>query len=929
MSTWFGVLGPLEIRDGDAPVPITRPRQRSLVAVLLAEPNRVVSVDEVINRIWGDDPPATARPQVHAMVSAVRRALPDGERVLRTQTSGYQLEVTAATLDMLAFDEAVAAGQPREALRLWRGEPFSGVDGESLATPRRVLTERYLAVVEQLADAELEGGAQRMVAAELRALVERYPLREGLRRRLMIALYRDGRAGEALETYRAGQRALAEEHGLDPSPALHELAARIEVRDPSLARAVPRQLPLTPAAFTGRAAELAQLDELRHAGARVIGLAGTGGVGKTALATHWAHRIAAEFGDGQLYVDLRGYDPDAPRHPADAMASLLRALGVPAPDVPSDDGDRAALYQSTVDGRNLLLLLDNARDAEHVRPLLPGAASCLTVVTSRHSLDVFDYVVTLDTLAADDALALLAALIGERVRGEPDAAARLADRCARLPLALRIAAERAAERADVPLADLVEELADERTVLHALDTGDDPHTAVAAVFSWSYRQLDAEPARAFRLLGLHRGPHLDAAAAAALLDVDPATAADLLDRLRRVHLLETVGAQRFAMHDLLRVFAAELAATAEKEQVRTAARTRLDDHYQAGAAAAMDALYPAERGKRPTASGRLPSPSSARRWLDVELPNLMTVGDTHVIGLCATVWRHLETIGRYDEATVLCGRSAEVAVRRGDRAAHAFARTAGGQVCWRQGRFDAAREHLQTAAALYRELRDHAGRAWVLLNLGVVDERARRYGLAAAHLREAAALYTELGDDGGLADALGNLGVVHEQTGDYDQAVRLQKRAFALHLDGDNPAGQANALGNVGIVHHRTGRHEPAVSCLRQALALFESISDRAGEAEALAYLGASLHALGETAAAGEHLERAMAIARDLDSARVQANALNGLGELAAAAGDPRHALAAHTAALRLAESVGDTEQRIRAEAGIGSAELGIDDSPQ
>lgn len=923
-STWFGALGPLAIRADGAPVPITRPRHRSLVAVLLAEPNRVVPVDDVIDRVWGAEPPATARTQVHVMVSAVRRALPDGEAVLHTQSSGYLLAVTPATLDVLAFDAALAAVRTdadparrlRAALDLWRGEPFADVAGDFLATPRRVLTERYLTAAEQLADLRLDRGED--PADALRVLVAAYPLREGLRRRLMLALHRRGDAAGALRVYAEGERTLAEEHGLDPSAALTELAERIRAGEGvAPARRVPRQLPLAPAHFTGRAAELAALDEALRTGARVLGIAGTGGVGKTGLATHWAHAVTPDFPDGQLYVDLRGFDPDAPLPPAEALAALLRALGVAAQDVPADLADRAALFRSTVDGRKLLLLLDNARDAEHTAPLLPPVGACRAVVTSRDSLaDLPDaYVVALDTLAEADAVALLAALVGDRVTGDPAAAARLADRCVRLPLALRIAAERAAERADTPLADLVAELADERAVLGALDTGDDPRTAVAAVFSWSYRQLSPDLARAFRLLGAHRGPHVGVDATAALLAVDPAAAAALLTGLCRVSLLESVGAQRFSMHDLLRVFAREC----DPEPDRPAALTRVDDHYLAGAAAAMDALYPAEKGRRPVLAEPVsrPGPAVARRWLDAELPNLLVVGDDHVIAVCATVWRHLETLGRYDEAAALGERSIAVAARTGHDVAHAFARTVTGQVRWRQGRFDVARDHLTAAVAAYGALGDTAGRAWALLNLGVVDERARHYTAAARHLREAITGYRALGDDGGLADALGNLGVVYEQTGDHERALRLQKQAFGLHLDGDNPIGQANALGNIGILHHRAGRHESAVSCLRQALALFDGVGDRAGAAEALAYLGASLHALGDPDAAREHLDRAMALAGDLASRRVQANALNGLGELARATGDVDQARTAHTAALRHAAAVGDAEQQARAEAAL------------
>jgi len=411
------------------------------------------------------------------------------------------------------------------------------------------------------------------------------------------------------------------------------------------ARVVPAQLPADVDLFTGRAGELAELDRLLtvtppQTGAPdavggastavvISAVSGTAGVGKTALALRWAHRVRAGFPDGQLYVNLRGYDPDQPVSPADALARFLRALGVAGADIPLEVDERAASYRSLLDGQRILIVLDNAATVEQVRPLLPGTPSALVVVTSRDALAGLvardgARRLDLDLLPPQDAVALLGALIEERVAAEPDAAAALAGQCARLPLALRIAAELAATRPTTPLATLVAELADEQRRLELLDAGGDPRTAVRAVFSWSYLHLPAEAAWAFRLLGPHPGPDLDPYATAALTHTTMEQAQHLLNVLARAHLIGPTGPGRYGMHDLLRAYAIDLTSTEDAENERRAALTRLFDHYLATACAAMDTLHPADAHRRPripppaTAAPPVANPVVARAWLDAE-----------------------------------------------------------------------------------------------------------------------------------------------------------------------------------------------------------------------------------------------------------------------------------------------------------------------
>ena len=482
--------------------------------------------------------------------------------------------------------------------------------------------------------------------------------------------------------------------------------------------AIPRQLPAAVRHFVGRTAELATLSrflrELDSAGGAVAisVVGGTPGVGKTALAVRWAHLVADRFPDGQLYVNLRGYDPGQPASAADALAGFLRALGVPGHDIPPDADERAAQYRTLLAGRKMLVVIDNASEVEQVRPLLPGSQACAAVVTSRDSLAglVAQHDarrLDLDLLPLEDALDLLRALIGGRVDADPGAAEALAVQCSRLPLALRVASELAAARSATALAELVGELADQRRRLDLLDAGEDPRLGVRAVFSWSCRHLRPDSARTFRLLGLHPGPGLDCYAAAALTGTSAEQSRDVLDQLARAHLIQPARRGWFSMHDLLRAYARELAAGEDTEDERQAALTRLFDYYLHTAATAMDTMFPAERHCRP----RIPAPASlgppltgqlgaARDWLDCERASLVAVArhtaahgwPGHTTRLAATLFRHLDVGGYYPESVTIHSCARRAACEAGDRAAEAGALASLGLVYVWQGRYQQAAE---------------------------------------------------------------------------------------------------------------------------------------------------------------------------------------------------------------------------------------------
>ena len=610
----FCLLGPLQVRNRGIALPMLPGKQRALLAALLLRANRMVPLAELTEVVWGSEPPATARATLRNYVKELRKTLAGGAGSrLSTVPGGYQFQVTADELDLARFDRLTAGARAsassgawedasqrlRAGLSLWRGEPLVDVPSEWLAArdvPR--LAELRLQAIEAWIEADLQLGRHERVIAELRRLTTAHPFRERLHAQLMLALYRDGRQAEALAAFQRVRRALLRELGIEPGPDLRLLQQQILAANPALISAapgrlrtalpadvpVPRQLPAPVRRFVGRTAELGTLtSSAGEAGGRTAALCavtGTAGVGKTATAIAWAHQMADRFPDGQFYVDLRGYGPAEPLPVTEALAGFIRALGWAGRNLPAEPAERAALYRSLLSGRRALVLLDNARSAEQVRPLLPGTPGCVAVVTSRDALSGLvardgAQRLELDVLPAADAAALLCSLIGARAEADPGAVRELSALCSWLPLALRVAAELAAARPRVSVAGLVRELADPRTRLDRLDAGGDDGTAVAAVLSWSCRPLDSATARAFRLLGLYPAGEFGPHAVAALTGYGVAQARRVLDTLAHGYLIRPAGGDRHRMHDLLRAYAAEQAYLHDAEPDRRAAIARL------------------------------------------------------------------------------------------------------------------------------------------------------------------------------------------------------------------------------------------------------------------------------------------------------------------------------------------------------------------
>jgi len=604
--------------------------------------------------------------------------------------------------------------------------------------------------------------------------------------------------------------------------------------------APPRHLPAPVPAFVGRRDQLGTLSQVLCTPARTANIAvisGSPGVGKTALALRWAHDVAERFPDGQLYVDLRGYDVDQPMTAADALAGLLRALGMAGLDIPDGTDERAAAYRSLLAGKHVLVVLDNASGPAQVRPLLPGTGECAALVTSRDALAGLvaregASRLELDLLPLAEAVDLLRELVGARVSADPLAAAALATYCSRLPLALRVAAELAVAHPVLPLARLAGQLADLRNRLSVLDAGGDEQTAVQSVLSWSYRHLDAAAARSFRLLGQHPGADFDGYALAALTGSTFEDACRLLDQLARAYLIQSSGPRRYGMHDLLRAYAREHAASdcrdgdgaEDHDEVRRAALTRLFDYYLQITATAMDTLFAARRHQwsHSPATGISPDVSStvaAWAWLEAELGNLvaataqMTENDWpgHAARLASAIFPYLERAGRATEAIIMHGHALRASRRTGDSAAEATALGNLGYVLLLQGHYPQAASHLRQAMTLFRQAGDQAGEATAVGNLAVIDRRLGRYQQAADHQSHALALARQTGDQWGEALALTRLGGIERHLGRCQQAFGHIQQALSVSRQIGDPISEAEALTRLAVVERHLGRlHQAA-----------------------------------------------------------------------------------------------------------------------
>ncbi|WP_411106717.1 BTAD domain-containing putative transcriptional regulator [Streptomyces sp. cmx-4-9] len=864
----FAVLGPIRAWRGADALPSGTPQQRALLAVLLLRDGRTATAPELIDAIWGEDPPQQALATIRTYASRLRKVLDPG--LLVTESGGYAVRLrSAATLDLgvarglaadaeaarTAGDRTLARTLLARALDLWEGEPLAGVPGPHAETERTRLAEWRLQLLETRLDLDLEVGHHAEAVSELTALTAAHPLRERLRELLMLALYRSGRQAEALAVYADTRRLLADELGVDPRPELSALQQRILNADADLARAEepvaaaasvhvrPAQLPATVPDFTGRASFVDELGAILSGGAEgqvmaVSALAGIGGVGKTTLAVHVAHAARPHFPDGQLYVDLQGTEA-RPAEPEAVLGSFLRALGTPDSAIPDSSADRAALYRSTLDGRRVLVLLDNARDAAQVRPLLPGTAGCAALVTSRVRMAGLAgaHLVDLDVMSPEEALQLFTRIVGaERVRAERQAALDVVGACGFLPLAIRIAASRLAARRTWTVSVLAAKLADERRRLDELQAGD---LAVKATFELGYGQLEPAQQRAFRLLGLPDGPDISLAAAAAVLDLPEYDTEDLLEALVDCSLLESAAPGRYRFHDLVRLYAR---ACAERDEQPASARgdalDRLLDFYLATASGVYALERPGDRLPAHLSATRHPGlsftePRAALDWLYAEADPLLACvrqaaargGGAHVLRRAVDLlWaaKDLAESGanskQYESAA---GAVRDAARAAKDPRAEGRARTTLTMVYLVSGLNAEADDEARQAMALAREADDPLPSCWAPNDRGIIALHQGRYADGERFLLEAIENFRADDNNIGEASALCNLSRIHVMLGRLSSAIDLAQQGIAIYDRMGLTLRLANGRYALGIALTQAGRLGEALAQLTEALSLF------------------------------------------------------------------------------------------------------------
>ncbi|WP_214410817.1 AfsR/SARP family transcriptional regulator [Sphaerisporangium fuscum] len=990
----YRVLGPVGLwRDGRL-TSIVGQKQRTLLAVLVLHANHVVSHDRLLTALWGVEIPVSGRKLLQNHVWSLRRSLADPGRLTGTP-AGYCLQIPPSASDLDVFTaetdaarKALAAGDAQQAadrlrgaLALWRGTALAGTRDELQLTDGAALEERRVAAFGDRIEADLALGRHDDLIGELRRLVVDYPLQERLRGQLMLALHRSGRTAEALEEYRLGCRHLREEFGLEPGADISRLHQAILAADPhdamstcgqaatapgtaAASRPVPRQLPPHVSRFTGRVDSLRLLDSLLggaengHA-ATISVIAGTAGVGKTALATYWAHSVADRFPDGQLFLNLHGYSHGERVAPGQALQQLLLGLGVAREAIPHLEDERVGLYRTLVADKHMLIVLDNAATPQQVRPLLPGSPHCKVVITSRDSLrglavthDVHTF--ALGMLTAAEAKAFLMAQLGaERLGAHAGELARL---CGGLPLALRLASAHLHYQPELRIQDFMARLREENP-LSALEIDEDPGVGVRATFELSYRALPDMPRRAFRLLGHAPGPDIDLDAVAVLVDATPAEARKAVDVLVNAHLVHRVGA-RLAMHDLLRVYARDRSAVEDSERERRTALTDLLSWFIHSSGSAVAHVSPGSKRLDPG----IPLPRNGKRrftrhddalaWLETERETLVaSIGFAASAGWPGLAWRLAHTLTRFfysqdyiddwitthevalsaarglddnkAENLILCDLayaylfagqyakylshqrcSLQLCRSAGDESGEASALQHLGYGLLRTGELAAAIEAFTQALAKHRGIADLDGEmestyrlACAYLRAGRTTDAADLLNKCISHFRKAGKRYDEAYASIYLADA-------HGWLGDFSSAVERALDALRVGRELRNSRLEADALSTVGRWHRKSGRLDDALACQRRALSIVENLSTRELECEILLDLGDTFLAMGERRDALESYKAALVISRGLKGSHLEGLALRGIGDVDHSGGNSERAAAYWRKALDILSSM-------------------------
>ncbi|MFB6893892.1 BTAD domain-containing putative transcriptional regulator [Kitasatospora sp. NPDC056327] len=942
----FQVLGPVQAWRGTQPLALGSPQQQAVLTSLLLQQGRPVTTQDLVDGLWGDRPPPQAIAALRTYVSRLRSVIePHREtrapaEILVSVRDGYAMRIEADALDLAVFEAtaaraatAKADGDPFEAhrlltaaLQLWSGRALTGIPGPHAEAHRSRLAERHVSVWEECCAVALEVGLHTEVVSELSSLTAEHPLRERLRELLMLALYRCGRQAEALGVYSDTRKLLIEELGVEPGTGLSTMHARILAGDPALAAVparrpaarpqseappaapAPAQLPADVSDFRGRASLVTELQETLRKGAGqavvVTSLAGIGGVGKTTLAVHVAHSVRGEYPDGQLYIDLRGAGA-SPADPAVVLGDFLHALG--AADVPESLEQRAALYRSLLANRRMLILLDNAQDAEQLLPLVPGVSGCAVLATSRSRLAGIPgaHLVDVEEMTPEEALALFSAIVGEqRVTAEPEASLSVVTACGFLPLAVRIAAARLASRPRWSVSDLARRLADQRRRLDELQLG---NLAVETTIGLGYGQLRPEEARAFRVLSLVDSPDLPLDAVAALLGEDPDRAEQLAESLVEANMLECYTPGRYRYHDLLRLYAQRQNEKLADTDAQRLAVLRLLEHLLPTMRGAARAIEPDDQLPEPLDG--LKSPGllfadrlAAQRWLRAEMGVLLSTVEAAVTGPATLLRPALDlliTLNSIVEDPTHGPRTRRLLERaEGNAETHRDTQVLA-RVHFSLGILEYFGNNFQGAERSLRASLDLQGtddvtvlRSMVANILGIVLSVSDRAPEALELFEQALAISRVIGFPIGEARLLGNIARAQLNAGRSDAAVRSVEEAAVTARRSANDACLADTLYQLGVVLSATGAPAEATGHLREAHQLYRAQQNRLREGYSLARLSTSLLAAGQQAEAAEAAGESLVIGQEMDSAYCQGLANAALGEALLGLAQPARALA-------------------------------------
>jgi DNA-binding SARP family transcriptional activator/tetratricopeptide (TPR) repeat protein len=918
------LLGPIDVMDDGQLRLVGGLRRKAVLATLALHAGRVVSASRLAEVLWDGDPPATAVNTLQRHVSDLRTVLGSKSAIV-ARPPGYLLGIGTDGTDVQVAERLLRQGTQaqdpahgvrwlRAALALWRGQGLEDLaEVAGLEDEARRLEMLRLEVERALSDARLAAGEHVELVADLERMAAGQPLDERVHGQLILALYRSGRQADALARYDRLRRTLAEQLGIDPSQSLRDLEVAVLRQDraldvpapmataasapagPRRKAVVPAQLPSPARVFVGRGAELDILDaisrEAVEAHARpdavvaVSVISGTAGVGKTALAVYWAHRASEWFPDGQLYVNLRGFDPaSAPLDPGEVLRGFLASLGVPPRRVPSGLDAQLGLYRSVLSGKRVLVVLDNARDADHVRSLLPGSPGCMAIVTSRTRLTPLVATqaarpLTLRTLTRGESAGLLGRRLGSgRVAAQRAAVNDIISRCDGLPLALAIVAARAETDTAMPLSALAAQLQDSASALDTLTAGD-KSTDLRAVLSWSTGALPPEAARLYRLLGLHPGPDLAAGAAASLAGCDQPTIRPRLAQLVHASLLSEQVPGRFAFHDLLRAHAADEARGQCAEQDRRTAMHRMLDYYLHSAQGAARLLYgpwdylPLADAAPGATAEQFASEAQAQAWLQAEYQVLLGGIEQaaregfgqHAWQLARTMMSYLQRSGHWQGWATAQQAAVEAARRAGDMTGQAHAHHGLGSALTHLGNYQQSTAELAHALSLFRALGDRARQAQVHLAMGFTADCQHADQEALDHCERALALFRAAGHHAGEAITLNNIGWSEARLGRYQRALAHCEQALRLHEQADDQHGQAGAWDSLGYIHDRRADRAQAIACYAKGADLYRQNHDGYNQAETLTRLGDAYQAAGELAAAQRTWRQALQLQETLD----------------------------------------------------------------